>query len=227
MDTKIRECIDELFEDAPKTRKSLEIKEEMIANANEKYMDLLAEGYKEDDAFAVVMHSIGDVKELFKEMEREDMEYGFYREYELEVQRKKALFSAIAVGLYVFAGAVFFFFALLSSQFQPGFDLSLMGLVLAILICIAPTCMLVYVTMLTPKYQKTGDNMVEDYKERKNSKERHKEVRRAVSSIIWTLTVILYFLISFSTMAWHITWVIFLIAVCVESVVHLIFGLGK
>lgn len=42
MNAKIREYIDRLFEDAPKTRKALEMKEEMISNAEEKFADFIS-----------------------------------------------------------------------------------------------------------------------------------------------------------------------------------------
>ena len=228
MNTKLREYIDELFQNAPKTKKALELKEEMISNAEEKFADLLREGYREEDAFGVVIHSIGNVNELFEELEREDGGMG-YTDQELMLQQKKAKLTAIAVGLYVFALAVFFLGAVLDDGFRyiAPFDIASLSMVIAILLCIAPTVMIVYASQLTPRYRRTEDSMVEEYKEWKDGSSRHREVRRALSSIIWTVTIILYFLISFSTMAWYITWVIFLIAGCVESIVSLIFSMKK
>ena len=48
------------------------------------------------------------------------------------------------------------------------------------------------------------------------------EVKNAVSSVIWLIATILYFLISFGTGAWYITWLIWLIAPCVQTVVNLL-----
>ena len=44
MKEKIRKHINELFKDAPKTRRAVELKEEMAQNTIEKYEDLIAEG---------------------------------------------------------------------------------------------------------------------------------------------------------------------------------------
>lgn len=228
MSTRIREYMETLFQEAPGTRKAMELKEEMISNAEEKYQDLLKEGYREEDAFSIVIHSIGNVEELFEELEREDG-YSWYTEQEFAIQKKKAVFTAIAVGLYIFAGAVFFIFALLDDplgRYLP-FDLSLLGLVIAILICIAPTVMLVYASSLMPKSRKTRDNTTEEYQEREGSRDKKKEIRRALSGIIWTMAVVLYFLISFTSGAWHVTWVIYLMAGCLESIISLIFGMKK
>ena len=68
MKEKIRKHINGLFTEAPKTRKAMELKEEMIQNTIEKYEDLIAEGHKEEDAFRIVVGSIGDVTELFEDL---------------------------------------------------------------------------------------------------------------------------------------------------------------
>ena len=43
-----------------------------------------------------------------------------------------------------------------------------------------------------------------------NNKER--AVIKTINSLIWIVTLIIYFAIRFSTYAWHVTWIIFLIA---------------
>lgn len=227
MNQKIREYVDELFKDAPRTKQTLDLKEEIIVNAEEKLSDLIAEGYRDEDAFGVVIHSIGNIDELIKELSINDSENNILSTFDQKQQAKKAAYTAAAIGMYIFAGAVFFFFVMLDDSFMYNskFDFTFMGLIFAALICIAPTVMLVYSSMLTPKYKKAEDNIVEDYKEWKSGNTKDKEIRKATSSIIWTITVILYFLISFETMAWHITWIIFLIAGCVESIFRLIFSL--
>lgn len=50
MKEKIQKHIDALFTNAPKTRKAMELKEELTQNTIEKYEDLISEGYREDDA---------------------------------------------------------------------------------------------------------------------------------------------------------------------------------
>ena len=44
-----------------------------------------------------------------------------------------------------------------------------------------------------------------------------------VNSIVWMIAIAAYFIVSFQTRAWNVTWVIFLIAVAVSSFVKLIF----
>ena len=65
-------------------------------------------------------------------------------------------------------------------------------------------------------------------KEEKTKQEKRKdEVGKAVTDIIGLIGVVIYFLVSFTTGAWHITWIIFLIIGVCNAIVRLIFGLKK
>ena len=48
-----------------------------------------------------------------------------------------------------------------------------------------------------------------------------KHIREVISIFI----VILYFIVSFTTMAWHITWILFLVGGLLEEIAKLIFSL--
>lgn len=225
MNERIKRHIDELFADAPKTRKAMELKEEIMQNSAEKYQDLLSEGYSEDDAYKNVIGSIGDVTELFEDLEEKNL-----LNLSEADRRKKAIITSVAVGLYIFAGVVFLACAALEDMYWGSqyMDYSILGLVLAAAICIAPTCMLVYAANMYPAYKKKDrENLVEDYKEAKYSSNREKAVRSSISTIIWTTVVILYFIFSFTTGAWHISWVIFLMGGCVKAICSLIYSLRQ
>lgn len=234
MNQKIRDYIAYLFEKAPKTRAAVDLREEIIANAEEKMRDLLAQGYKEEDAFAIVIHSIGNVEELFSELRSEDAREE-NRPEEAALRKKRAVITATAVGMYIFAGTVFFFIGFLEENISEFIyetrgmalhDVSMLGLVLAGLICIVPTAMLVYSSIaLVPSYKKKEDSMVEEYKEWKSGTQKDKAVRGAVGTIIWTLGVAVYLIVSFRTGAWGVTWIIFLILGCIDSIVSLVFSL--
>ncbi len=227
MQEKIKQYFNQLFEDAPKTRKALELKQEMTQNALDKYEDMLQEGYSEEDAYQNVIQSIGDVTELFGELEEKNLLV-----LPEEDRKKRAMLKAVSIGLYIFAVIVFFFFATIGDVFwgngayMP--DLTMLGLCLAALICIVPTIMLIYAANMYPNYtKKKEDNMVEVYKEERYLDNREKAICSSVSAIVWTLSLVLYFLISFLTFAWYITWVIFLMAACAQAIVLLVFSLRK
>ena len=215
MQEKIKQHLDELFADAPKTRKAMELKEEMTRNTIDKYQDLISEGYQEDAAYQNVIGSIGDVTELFGDLEEKNL----LTLSEVD-RRKKALLTAIAVGLYIFAGVVLF----LADYYAIN---NTLALVLAGLVCIPPTCMLVYASYMYPDYTKREESLVEQYKESRYSGNREKAVMTSISSIIWLLTLALYFLISFTSGGWHVTWVIFLIGGCIQAIVTLVYSLRR
>lgn len=220
MKEKITQYFDQLFKEAPKTRKALELKREMTQNALDKYDDLVQEGHSEQDAYQNVIQSIGDVTELFEEVEEKNLLMLPEKD-----RKKRAMIKAAAVGMYILAGVAFFAVELLADM--RGSDQAF-GIVVAGLICIAPTIMMVYAANMYPGYsRKENADMVEEYKHARYRNNRDKAIMGAVSCIIWTLALVIYFIVSFTIGAWHITWVIFLIAACVQSVAVLIVSLRK
>lgn len=224
MNERVKKYLDELFEDAPKTRKAMELKEEMLQNSMEKYQDLLSDGWSEEDAYKNVIGSIGDVTELFEDLEEKNL-----LNLSEADRKKKAILTSVSVGLYILAGVVLLASTLIGDVFggPRSLDYDSLGLVLAAAVCIAPTCMLVYAANMYPNYRKKKEDFVEDYKEAKHLSNRDKAVRKSISTIIWTMVVILYFVFSFSSGAWHISWVIFLMGACVEAVCSLIYSLRQ
>lgn len=69
--------------------------------------------------------------------------------------------------------------------------------------------------MSIPKFDKTKEEEKQD------------KVVKQINEIIGGIGVAIYFIVSFITMAWHITWVIFIIIAMVEQVVKLIFLLKE
>ena len=69
--------------------------------------------------------------------------------------------------------------------------------------------------MSVPKFEKTKEEEKQD------------RIVKQINDIIGGIGVALYFIVSFVTMAWHITWVIFIIIGMVEQVVKLIFMLKE
>lgn len=69
--------------------------------------------------------------------------------------------------------------------------------------------------MSVPKFEKTKEEEKQD------------KIVKQINDIIGGIGVVIYFIVSFITMAWHITWVIFIIIGMVEQVVKLIFMLKE
>jgi len=77
------------------------------------------------------------------------------------------------------------------------------------------TARIVYHYMSKPKFDQTEEEIQKD--------EKQNTLQKQINEIIMTIATTIYFLLSFLTMAWHITWIIFIIASLICQVVKLIF----
>lgn len=75
------------------------------------------------------------------------------------------------------------------------------------------TCIIVYSSIINKKNKDTNFN---------NPKSK---LLKQVKAIISLVIVIIYFLVSFMTQAWHITWILFIVLGLLEEIVKLIFVL--
>lgn len=73
MNKRIRRMIDEIFADMKMTAENLALRDELMANAQARYEDIIRQGRSEEDAFAEVSASLGDVQSLLREMNGEDV----------------------------------------------------------------------------------------------------------------------------------------------------------
>ncbi|MCL2434059.1 MAG: hypothetical protein FWD16_06025, partial [Clostridia bacterium] len=70
-------------------------------------------------------------------------------------------------------------------------------------------------------------NITAEFQQWRQSNDNRRSVYKALISAMWALVLVLYMLISFATNAWHITWLIFVIAGAVNSIIKAIFDLPK
>ena len=73
MKEKLRKYVEDMVRDIPKTRSVVDLKEEIIGNMEERYDDLRAEGYGEQDAFDCTINAMGDRKTGKTAAERESL----------------------------------------------------------------------------------------------------------------------------------------------------------
>lgn len=206
---RLRIYIESLFADAPKTRKTIELKEEILQNLSDKFNDLIAEGKDEDAAFNIAVAGIGDIDMLLDEMNKTT---SVYSKEEVEKDRRRsALFISSAVMLYILCPIPCLF--LNNNKIGP--------LMLFIMVA-AATGLIIYNSMTRLRYEKIDDTMLEEFKQWKYSNRNHRILIGTYSTALWALTVTVYIIVSFTTMAWHITWVIFLIGVALNAIIKII-----
>jgi hypothetical protein len=214
----LRRRLDELFENAPKTRRAYELKEELLANLTDKYNDLVASGKSEDEAVNIAIAGIGDVDELIKGLGESDV---LNNEKMQKDREKRALVTSISVGLYIMS-IVVLILCVTVLGLSGEVSVCLMFTIIAI-----ATSLIVYNSISRPKYVKADDTIVEEFKEWKSANSAQIEVLRSVKSIAWLAIVALYFILSFAFHAWAYSWIIFIIGAAIERIIGLVFELRK
>ena len=225
MEDRLRRYVDDLFAEAAPTKKAVELKEEMIQNLQDKYNDLLSEGKTQEAAYNIVVAGIGDIGSLLDELAADTAgaEDGSHYALGAEALRlRSAMFTSIAVMGYILSPLPLIILALL------GFGSSArIGVPILFVMVAASTGLLVFNSMSKPRRYGGSDTIVEEFRAWQSDTQSRKSLRRAISFALWSIIVALYFILSFATYAWEITWVIFILGVVVEAFINIFFTIKK
>ena len=104
MNERLKKYFDSLFEGAPDTKESRELKEEIFRNTLDRYNDLLAQGKSEDASFTQAVARIGDIDELIAlcNIDRTGSGENYYSEENVENNRKmRNKFLYVTIALYL------------------------------------------------------------------------------------------------------------------------------
>lgn len=224
MEYRIREYMDQLFESAPRTQRAYELKIELTGNLIEKYYAFVGEGKDPEDAYNLTIMSIGDVRELFSQLE--DDENGnpvpppvYYPQPRPD--HRRALVRTAAVMLFILSAVPPIVFGELFGG-AIGNAIGPVGMFMMIALGVG---LLVYDKWAHPKEpQPVPGSVVKDFQEWQRQKTAKKHYLAAFNGAFWPLVLAFYFIISFGTGKWYITWIVFLIAAAVVVIVNTIFG---
>ena len=219
MENKLRSYIDELFEGTTPTKKAVELKEEMIQNLTEKYNDLITEGKSPEAAYNIAVAGIGDVSGLLTDLEKDTIK----PELAAAQRNKSAMLTAISIMLYILSVLPI----IVLNQVFNSRAADVIGISLLFVMVAAATGILIYNNMTKPKFTRETDTMVEEFRQWQSGNRDRKSLRSSISSALWSIIVALYFIISFTTGSWHISWVIFIIGGAIEALINIYFSLKK
>jgi len=207
MNEKIKAHVDSLFSQTSDTPQTHDVKEELLANLNDKYDDLVDSGKSGEEAFLLAIAGIGDIGSLLS-----DLSHSAAYDSETQAAERKtgSVIVSIGIALYVFSLAVFVLLAML--------QLEQFGFVAMIAVCAVATGFVVFgVNKGKVLYTRTNDTFVEEYKEMVSEDDRRRKLKGAASSSLWTLLVVIYFAISFLTGKWSVTWILFVAGACLQQ----------
>lgn len=194
-----------LFAGAPDSE---EIRQEILQNTLDRYDDLVSQGKSPEAAYRLAISGIGDINEILGNTTTNASPHNTnhstnpIRQPEHDTPVKKAM-RAIAVALYIVCAL-------------PLIVLSEMGMDT---IGLCGTLSIVAVATVLIILGKKHDDREESPKETAPVSNPKEELRKSIRSVIWAIGLAIYFILSFATQAWYITWVIFLIIGSVNGLV--------
>lgn len=187
-------------------------KQEILQNTLDRYDDLVAQGKSPEAAYRLAISGIGDINEILggtseavpimqsPASEIADDGDSLFRK----------LLRAVAIGLYILCPIPLFVLG------ELGMDT--IGLCGTIALVAVAT-----VLILLGRKKSSGSEKKEEDDDIRCSP--RQELRKGVNSLIWAIGLAVYFIISFATMAWYVTWVIFPIIAAVQGLVRAILDL--
>ena len=186
-----------------------DIRQEILQNTLDRYDDLVAQGKSPESAYRQAISGIGDISEI---LSGEQTFTASPRTNEPEPEADtptKKLLRTIAIALYILCAAPL---SILSE-----FGMDNLGLCCTLAVVAVAT-----VLILLGKKNGPGEDTQEhtaSAQVQETSESPRQELRKSIKSLIWAIGLAAYFIVSFSTGAWYVTWVIFPIIGAVQGLV--------
>ena len=194
-----------LFAGAPDSE---EMKQEILQNTLDRYDDLVSQGKSPEAAYRLAISGIGDINEILGSSSLEAASQYTIRSSnptskEASDTPAKKVMRAIAVALYIIC-------------MLPLIVLGDMGMDN---LGFCGTLSIVAVATVLIMLGKKQNPRKEAYETAEPATNPKLELRKGINSLIWAIGLALYFILSFATQAWYITWVLFPIIASVQGLV--------
>lgn len=208
MREQLTQYVELLFAGAPGSE---EIKEEILQNTLDRYDDLIAQGKVPEAAYRLAIAGIGDINEILGSSQPEPE----YAEIPRQTQPEntdspwKKTVRAIAIGLYIISVIPLFILS------EAGYDT--LGLCATLSIVAVATVAIVM----------AGKKEPDDEDQEPAVSAPRQELDKSIRALIGIATLAVYLILSFSTGAWFITWLIFPISGAVKGLIKAILDLKE
>ena len=179
-----------------------DIKQEILQNTLDRYDDLVAGGRNPEAAYSLAISGIGDLSELLRGNPAAAEPVPTRPQETAEEKKKKKMMRADAVGLYLICPIPLF---VIQNE---------IGLCLLLLLVAAATVLIIFGSQ--SEKGKEGEKLSPQA-----------ELKRSIHSAVSTVGLIVYFIVSFLSGAWHLTWLFFLIVGAVNGLISAIMDLKE
>lgn len=217
MNSKIKNYVDVLFSDIPRSKKANELKEELLSNMSERFEDAIQNGETENQAYSQVISNLGDIDEMLAEVMPSDQFVAEARYY----RKRNAKNTAISVAMYIIGAAFLIGLGGFGEYLGNGDIYGITGLLILLLISAIATAIIIYTNMSTPLEYK--DYNEETKKEFKDLDSKYSRLLENVLSIYWIIVTFIYLAVSFITWRWDITWIIWILAAILPLILKTVF----
>ncbi len=203
MKEKLTQYVDLLFAGAADCE---DIKQEILQNTLDRYDDLIAEGKVPEAAYRLAITGIGDINEILgtvPKLHRAPLAAPHPEEEDTPEKKRK---RAIAITLYILCPVPLLILG------SIGHD------VLDILGICCTLAIVAYATYLM---------VMNSRQEEEKPEPEESGLRKGIKNLVWAIALLLYFIVSFATGAWFVTWIVFPIAGAVNNLICAILDLKE
>lgn len=180
-----------------------EVKQEILQNSLDRYDDLVAQGKSPEAAYRLAISGIGDISEILGSTPLTAAN----PQADEQTNRENRLKHAVSIAMYILCPIPLF---ILSE-----FGLDTIGLCMTLVLVAAATAL----RLTMRRVQKPAAPVIPATPQQ--------ELYKGISGMIWAIGLALYFILSFATGAWMITWVIFPLIGAVQGLVKAIMDLKE
>ncbi|MFI3141103.1 MAG: hypothetical protein R3Y27_02210 [Clostridia bacterium] len=205
MDRKIKNYVDTLFIDVPKTKKSNKIKNDLIKDMMSHSKDHLSEGRTHAQAYSLTIASFADVDDIIEEAMTPDTDSddSFEHIYPKNYKKRTRQIEFISIFLFVISPVIFIISALN--------DLIIVGFFIVPVFAIIGCILSIYLGSLKMHY---ADNDFANL-----IKEAEKSIKFATIFVTF-IVGLLYCVVGMFTEIWHPTWIIFFSIPITKEIMH-------
>lgn len=192
MREKLIQYIDLLFAGA---HDADDIKQEILQNTLDRYDDLIGQGKSVEAAYQLAISGIGDINEILNSKTTQIAPIGRSENEATPIKKPvwKIVLQAVAICLYIVCPIPLF---VLQNELGLCGLLAIVGVATALIV-------------IGGSKGKEQDKQEDSQEDEDQTADPRKQVFKAVDSTVWSIGLCAYFVISFWTQAWYITWVIF------------------
>ena len=184
-----------LFRNAADTPRNRDLEEEILQNTLDRYDDLIAEGKAPEAAYRLSIMGIGDLSEILGSRTAAQVPVSdapFTQPETEEMDNRKRRNRAIAIGLYIVCMIP------LIALSELGMDI--LGLCITLLIVAGAT----YLLLTNQEKEPTSHSPAELAAAGADG-----ELKKSIRNVIGALGLVVYLILTFTTRAWYITWLMF------------------